>query len=202
LKNGASALSQSRKKRVLLSLRKVVHNLNVVGSKELKKLLDRLRVLEVDEALLNSIWERICTEPSFASVDLGPLQTRMDTDSCPLLIPRQALEDILGNLIRNAIQSSVEDGALPIAIEIKVANEVDETTGIEQMSFQVRDRSSKALDAEMLRGRYIEQGLGLAAELVAKYDGSLDVMPSEDGWSKAVVVRLPRAAAGDPKEAT
>jgi hypothetical protein len=71
--------------------------------------------------------------------------------------------------------------------------EIDAVTGLERAVFLVRDRSRESLTAEMLRGRYIEEGLGLAADLVSRYDGTLDVLPGEGGWSKAVAVKLPLA---------
>jgi hypothetical protein len=43
----------------------------------------------------------------------------------------------------------------------------------------------------MLRGRYIEEGLGLTADLVSRYDGTLDVVGGDRGWSKAVLLKLP-----------
>ena len=59
--------------------------------------------------------------------------------------------------------------------------------------FLIEDRSPQVLTAEMVRGRYIEEGLGLTADLVSRYEGTLDVVPGENGWAKAVAVKLPRA---------
>ena len=44
----------------------------------------------------------------------------------------------------------------------------------------------------MLRSRYIERGLGLTVDLISRNGGSIGV-EDEPGYSKAVVVRLPRA---------
>ena len=47
------------------------------------------------------------------------------------------------------------------------------------------------ISTAMIRGRYIERGLGLAVDLTSRAGGSIHV-EDEPGWSKAVVVRLPR----------
>ena len=49
----------------------------------------------------------------------------------------------------------------------------------------------------MLRGRYIEEGLGLTADLVSQHEGTLDVRREAAPWSKAVVLKLPRADVDD-----
>ena len=40
-----------------------------------------------------------------------------------------------------------------------------------------------------LRGRYVERGMGITADLLSRYDGSIAVEP-EPGWQKAVVLRF------------
>jgi len=41
----------------------------------------------------------------------------------------------------------------------------------------------------MLRGRYVERGMGITADLLSRYDGAIAVEP-EPGWQKAVVLRF------------
>ena len=89
------------------------------------------------------------------------------------------------------MQSSVELGLSPVEIGFTVDLEVDEVTGLERAVFLVNDRSTKELTTEMIRGQAIEGGLGLTADLVSRYDGSVDVVPGEKGWHKAVRVKLP-----------
>ena len=74
-----------------------------------------------------------------------------------------------------------------------VRTELDTITGVERVVFEIRDRSPRELTTEMLRGGHIEEGLGLTAELVTRYEGSLEVTDDCPGWSKAVVVKLPAA---------
>ena len=110
--------------------------------------------------------------------------------------PRGALEDILVNLIRNAIQSTVRHGPagpdVPVRIAVSLDEEVEEITGLAYAVFSVLDCSPQVLTREMLRGRYIEAGLGLTADLVSRYDGTLDVVPAEAPYTKAVTVKLPQ----------
>ena len=61
----------------------------------------------------------------------------------------------------------------------------------------VKDRSEEALTTEMIRGQASEGGLGITADLVTRYDGTLDVVSGERGWSKAVRVKLPMATAAE-----
>jgi tetratricopeptide (TPR) repeat protein len=87
--------------------------------------------------------------------------------------------------------STVAATAVQIGLRVRV--EADAVTGLTRIAFAVCDRARGALPEGALRSRYIEAGLGLTADLVARYEGSLDVQP-EPGWSKAVVLRLPDAS--------
>ncbi len=188
------SISERRRIWVLRTLQTASRLLNTEGYEAVRELLDRLRILVVNEDLLRAVFDRCVGEPSFSGVAFAPLDLEMDVDfpfGTP--VPRTALEDILANLMRNAIQSSIQHGGedREILIGLGVRSEVDTITGLERVVFLVRDRSGEGLTAEMLRGRYIEEGLGLTADLVSRYDGTLDVAAGEGGWSKSVVVKLP-----------
>ena len=107
-------------------------------------------------------------------------------------MPRHAFEDVVANLIRNAIQSSVRHAEGPVHIGLAVHDEVDMITGLQRLVLLIRDRSPQQLTPEMLRGRYIEEGLGLTADLVSQYEGSLDVIEASAPWTKAVMFQLPQ----------
>jgi Flp pilus assembly protein TadD len=191
-------LSDGARGALLRNLQSASRLLNVEAHAEVRSLLDRLRILEVDEDLLGGLFERCRREPGFAAADFGPLLIDIAAvRPVGVIIPRGAFGDVLVNLVRNAIQSSLETGSKPVVIGIGVEDEVDPITGLERVVVLVRDRSRKVLTAEMLRGRYIEEGLGLTADLVSRYEGTLDVQPGAGGWSKAVVVKLPRAETGE-----
>jgi tetratricopeptide (TPR) repeat protein len=197
-----SGLSSGARAALLRNLKTASRLLNTEAYEAVRALLDRLRILEVDEDLLLSIYDRCCGEPTFVGVTLGRLQMSFDLDvRSGITVPRAAFEDVLANLIRNGIQSSLEHGESDqVVIGLGVELEVDPITGLERLVFLVRDRSPKVLTAEMLRGRYIEEGLGLTADLVSRYEGTLDVLPGADGWSKSVVVKLPRVDLGESEE--
>ena len=65
------------------------------------------------------------------------------------------------------------------------------------MLFFVRDRSPQPLTTEMIRGRYVEEGLGLTVDMVSKYEGTLDVVSEDEGWTKSVVLKFPRSYPGN-----
>ncbi|NLN63385.1 MAG: tetratricopeptide repeat protein [Myxococcales bacterium] len=190
-------LSPAGRRRLLVKLRRAADLLNLHGYAAVCSLLDKLRHLDITARLLTDIYERCIREPAFAPVSFAPLHLEMpDGEPLAISVPRTSFEDILTNLIRNAVQStlaSAGEGAKPVAIGLSLDTEVDMVTGIERAVFQVWDQAAQSLTTEMLRGRYIEEGLGLTADLVTRYDGTLDVRPGEGAWSKAVIVKLPRA---------
>jgi hypothetical protein len=67
--------------------------------------------------------------------------------------------------------------------------ETDDITGLTSLAIRVKDRSTERLTNEMLRGRYVERGMGITADLLSKYDASIGV-EAEPGWEKAVVLRF------------
>ncbi len=197
------ALSSGEKDSLRRDLKAASVLLNIEGYEAVRALLDNLRSLTVDESLIRDIYERCRLEPSFAGTTFAPLRLEMDAPSAVrIAVPRAAFEDILTNLIRNAIQSSLLYGDTPdeVALAMSVATETDLVTGIERVALFVKDRSRKSLTVEMLRGRYIEEGLGLTADLVTRYDGTLDVVQGDGQWTKAVVVKLPVAADNGDRE--
>jgi Flp pilus assembly protein TadD len=196
------SLSGGGRAALLRKLKTASRLLNTEAYEAVRALLDRLRILEVDHELMLSIYDRCCGEPTFVGMTLAPLHLDFDLDvRSGITVPRAAFEDILANLIRNAIQSSLEHGGKgELVIGLGVQVETDPITGLERLVFLVRDRSPRVLTAEMIRGRYIEEGLGLTADLVSRYEGTLDVLPGAGGWSKSVAVKLPRVDLGEAEE--
>lgn len=185
-------LGAKAKRRLLQMLKKAFRFLNVDGYEAVQQMLGKIRLLEVDESLLRGIFVRVSREPAFARVSMAPLDIVTDLPlPIEVLVSRGAFEDIFGNLVRNAIQSSMGNGDLPVEIGFHVELEVDEVTGFERAVFLVNDSSDKELTTEMIRGQAIEGGLGLTMDLVSRYDGSVDVVPGRHGWRKAVRVKLP-----------
>lgn len=180
---------------LLRRLEQAAHLLNVEGYEAVRVLLDGLRVLLVDATTLTAIFERARREPALSGVRLEPPDVRVAAGtSQAVAVPRDALEDILVNLVRNAIQSTLRHGpAGSVRIGLVLDEEIDEITGLGRAVFSVLDCSPQTLTREMLRGRYIEAGLGLTADLVSRYDGTLDVGPAPAPYTKSVVVKLPQA---------
>ncbi|HMI91062.1 MAG TPA: tetratricopeptide repeat protein, partial [Polyangiales bacterium] len=211
-----AALGPAARRRLQRTLELAGQALNERGYSGLRETLDRIRFCELNVALLERIFARTRSEPAFAAASIAPLA--LDPDSslpCSVRMPEHAFADVLTNLLRNAIQASL---ALPVPVPVPVPDpeigrfghghgrvygaeieiglsvrvEVDAATGDEHVACSVLDRASGDLPARALRARYIEAGLGLTADLVARYEGMLDVEPAK-GWSKAVVLRLPGA---------
>ena len=190
----AEFLTDAHRERLLKTLREATRLLNVEGYEAVRSLLDRLRILQVDRELLEGIFSRIRREPALSSHKVAPPVMSLEVEMpCGVLIPRPALEDILGNLVRNAILSAVNHGEEEAVVGLDVEEDVDPITGLESVIFRVKDRSPQTLTTEMIRGRYIEGGLGLAADLVAKFEGTIDVEALSGEWAKGVVVKFPRA---------
>ena len=79
--------------------------------------------------------------------------------------------------------------------------EDDPITGIENIAIRVLDRAPDQLRSGALTGARIGRGLGLTADLVARHEGSLQVehrsSEQEEGWAKALVLRLRRLEVQD-----
>ncbi len=203
LKKEKGSLGEGQRAHLLKRLNKVNRQLNVQGYDAVCDLLNKLELLKIEKSLFFSIWDRICKEPKFSKIPFAPLKTSFSLDfPLSVSIPKQAFEDILANLVRNAIQSSVEDGVSPVVIELGTDHELDPITGLEQILFLIRDQSNRKLTIEMLSGRNIKQGLGLTAQLVSKHHGSLDVLEGGKGWSKTVAFKLPRTTIRDQSRQT
>jgi signal transduction histidine kinase len=168
-----------------------------------RALLDRLRVLRIDRALLEGVFHRTRREPAFSGVKFAPLTLDDTALPCGVAMPRHAFEDVVANLIRNAIQASTRQNLKDsVYIGLATATDVDPITGLAWLTLRVRDRVVQGLAVEVLRGRMVEEGLGLTAELVSRYEGALDVEADTAPWTKAVVVRLPRVEDEEPREAS
>lgn len=184
-------LSRWRRALLVREMKRAARLLNTEGYEAVRALLDELRVLRLDESVLRAIHARTCREPAIKALKPLPLDLTVDTP-LPLgvCLPRGALEDVLGNLFRNALQASAHAGVVP-QVGLKVDVEVNPITGHERLRLFVRDRAPQKLELQTILAQGIEGGLGLTAGLVARYDGTLDVGGPQDGWTKAVVVKLP-----------
>lgn len=172
--------------RVVGPLRGVSESLNGPGYQALGHLLQRLCLQPLDAEVIGDSWRKVTSE---ARVDQD-LDLDLPDDLPRLRIYRGELDDVLTNLLRNALEASAGEPAPNVGV--RVSTEEDPITGLERVEIRVRDRARKRLSTAMIRSRSIGRGLGLAVDLVTRNGGSIHV-EDEPGWSKAVVVRLPRA---------
>jgi tetratricopeptide (TPR) repeat protein len=181
---------------VATALRSISTILNQTGYRGLGAFVQRACLLEVDERLLRRLFEDLCGEPAFVARSEVGLEIKMPDEPVVIRIFRTDLEDILTNLLRNSLEVTYEVGETRVGIHVET--EEDLITGLERVCVRVLDDGPRRISTAMIRGRYIDRGLGLAVDLISRNGGSIRV--EEDAlWSKAVVVRLPRS---EPWEAS
>ncbi len=169
----------------LRSLSRIV-NEEVYG--ELGRLVREICVLTVDEPLVREVYERVAAEPGFAGTPLPELW--VTGEPLQLRLFRPDLEDILANLLRNALSA----GATTLAVAL-VETE-DEVTGHVLAELAVVDDAPGALTNAMIRSRFIGRGLGLAVDLTNRHGGNIRVDATAAG-AKAVVVQFQLVEGGE-----
>src|SRR5690606_7455297 len=128
---------------------------------------------------------------------VAPLEIQAEVElPVSLALPRSHFEDILRNVLRNAVQAQAAQDDGPIRVGLAVMREVHPITGHARVRFEIRDASPRELSTEQLRKGNIEGGLGLTADLVSRYQGTMLVQPSALPWHKAVVIKLPAPEKG------
>jgi tetratricopeptide (TPR) repeat protein len=170
--------------------RRLVRAGHVLGRKafeSLSSVIHSLCIVEVSPALVHEVFGHVVAEAQFGGVQVRELEVA--GEGARVRVFRSDLEDILTNVMRNSLQSSVLYAPKPIALGVALVTEMDEITGLSTLAIRIQDRSSEQLSNEMLRGRYVERGMGITADLLSRYDGSIAVEP-EPGWQKAVVLRF------------
>jgi hypothetical protein len=201
------ALSRPHRARrsVPAALRTLSQQLNEVGYRAIGQLIQDVSVQRVELDLLAAVYRRVAAEPALAGQAPCSLELEGEALSVPVRIFRKDLEDVAANLFRNAVFALVEE--LPDderRIGVALVEEMDPVTGLETVALRFRDNAPRPLTDAILRGRRIERGLGLAADLLAQHQGVMNVETSRGeaalGWAKAVVVRLPRAELAEDLE--
>lgn len=170
-------------------LRRVATDLTVVGFAAVGRLVQSLSVLEVDEDLLASMAERVSSPDEAVH-----LEVRGPVPPVRVRLFQGELEDLVANLVRNAVAVSAESGATRVLLCARV--ELDELTYLERLRLAVCDQVARPLTVEQIRERPVDRGLGIAREIVQRAGGSMAVEP-ESGWSKAVVAWLPVVEAAE-----
>ena len=146
-----------------------------------------VEVQQVGESLLQTVVQSVAREEIYEPGLEAAVSLVVD-DDVAVRVPLSDLHDILGNLLRNAYQASAE--AMELQIGIHVALQTDPVTFLDRAVIRVQDNAPRRVTTAIVRGRYIERGLGLTVDLISRHGGSIHV-EDEPGWCKAVVVRLP-----------
>jgi tetratricopeptide (TPR) repeat protein len=170
--------------------RRLIRSGHVLGRKafeSLSSLIRSLCVVDVDPAFIREVFRHVVAEGQFAGVQIA--EPQVVGERARVRVFRTDLEDILTNVIRNSLHSSVLYAPKPVTLGVALVTEMDEITGLTTFAIRIQDRSTEQLSNEMLRGRYVERGMGITADLLSRYDGSIAVEP-EPGWQKAVVLRF------------
>ncbi len=173
-------------------LRELSAVLNDRGYEDLGVLVREAGVMGLDSEVLGRCWERVRGEPGFTGQVVPELVLEVPGDPVRVKVNPHDLDDVVCNVLRNSLQVVLEDhpgggGRLGLALD----EELDPITGLEEVALRFRDNAVRPLNDAMIRGRQISRGLGLTVDLINRHGGSIRVEP-ETGWSKAVVVRLPR----------
>lgn len=187
-----SQLRSGHGRRLAADLRGISAELNGTGPRALSGLVRRLCLLPVERATIEAAFAATATEPAFHGKALPAFSVDATDEAAFVRMFREDLVDVLTNLLRNALQASLEAGSARMSVAVRF--EEDDTTGLERVAFRVRDEAPRRVTTAVIRGRYIERGLGLTVDLISKNGGSIRV-EDEPGWSKAVVVRFPRVEA-------
>ena len=188
-----TTLEPGERGRLLALLGRASRLLNVEGYEALRGLLDRLRTLAVDAETLRDIVARVRREPAFSQLAVAPSDLVVETKlPVGILVPRAEFEDALGNLVRNAFASAADHDMTPLRVGLRILTKTDPVIGVERVSFHVRDESPARLTTEMIRSRQGVGGLGIASEVAARYEGTIEVIPDEAPWTKAVVMTFDR----------
>ncbi|MBK6916118.1 MAG: tetratricopeptide repeat protein [Deltaproteobacteria bacterium] len=180
-------LRSGRRLELAKVLRRSAQVLGRQAFERLSGLIRELCIVNVDARFIEATYAQVAGEAQFASSSLAPLQCA--GLGAPVRIFRTDLEDILANVIRNSLRSSLSYAQPPVGLGVELITELDEITGLGTLAIRIKDRSFEQLSNEMLRGRYVERGMGITVDLLSRYDGSIAVEP-EPGWNKAVVVRF------------
>lgn len=183
-------LGARQKARLQRDLRTVQRLLSVEAYEAVRVLLDAVRLVCVQGEFIQQVHASTCQELGISARQM-PLELDQREAALWVRIPRPALHEALTNLLRNAIQATREAGGQRIGC--RLSSEQDPITGLETALIAVLDAAPGQLTAQDVQQRPIERGLGLAAEAMGRHDGSLDVQQESAPWTKAVVLRLPRA---------
>lgn len=157
--------------------------LNRVGYARIGALVQELGLLVITPKMIEAVMERLGGEPGIAGAPLPELEVRVGERVPAVRLYRDDLDDILANLLRNAVAAGAR------RIVVRLGEAVDPVSLQGWAEIRVYDDAPGMVTNAMIRSRAISRGLGLAMDLVARHQGTLRVEAAEGG--KELVVELP-----------
>ena len=156
--------------------------------RELGELVARLTSCYVDEPFLREVLASTRSEWSSGQVDLDEVVVGPVPDDVAVDVYRTDLRIVLKNIVRNAI-AALANSPHPRRLGIDVLVDT-EPTGEDVVRIRVRDSAGGSL-ADPTDGTVdVEHGLGIVRTALRRYDGSLEALPVDGAYAKAIVVRL------------
>ena len=107
-------------------------------------------------------------------------------------VPGSDWETIWRNLFGNAIAAAQSDGR-HAQLGLGIERRRDPVTGEAIARLSLADDVPGTVTAEMIRGRAVDRGWGIIADLVRRNGGSVDVAVTSPPWRKAIVLEFPAA---------
>ena len=184
------ALSTRSRAQLQARLRKAMRLLNANAYNAITTLLDVMRLLRLDRELCQAAFDQVRAEPACGQLTIAQLDFVSDDAELCVAMPRQALTEVVVNLLRNAIAASA--GLTPVRVGVHLSSEVSTVTALEYTTLAVVDMAPD-LELQQIHNQPADRGLGLVSALVGHYGGGLDIRHQRSPWTKAIVVRLPRA---------
>ncbi|MCA9637828.1 MAG: hypothetical protein KC420_17495, partial [Myxococcales bacterium] len=149
---------RSRKLELAQRLTRSGNELGRRAFERLSSLIQTLCVVDVTPTMIREVFGLVAAESQFARAQIAEVEVA--GEGAKIRVFRTDLEDILTNVLRNSLHSSVLYGPSPTQIGVDLVTECDEITGLTTLAIRIKDRSSEQLSDEMLRGRYVERGMG------------------------------------------
>lgn len=182
---GVEGLGMSTTQQTIETL---AHRINRHGFDDLGHLIERQSEWIITMEWIRGIWEGVLGEPKFLDSPSPALIIASNSPQVRVYAPQGALEDIFGNLLRNAASMSLDSVRPQLWIGWMI--EEDPITYHRTVAVRVADQIDSEITTEMIRSRYITRGLGIVNQVVQRLNGSVSV-ESQPDYAKAIVVRIP-----------
>jgi tetratricopeptide (TPR) repeat protein len=161
----------------------------------LERLLDAASATEVRFEALAGLLGRLAAEKRLAyAPSLEPLGLFRDEPGRPLLVRvgPSDWETIWRNLFANALEAGGNGRSTERRLALGAERSRDGVTGAPLARFVLADDAVAPLTTDMIRGRAVNRGWGIVADLVRRHGGAVEVgPPPASGYVKGVVLELP-----------